>query len=75
MFDKALVTVTYTGNVKHHVNEQHSRYIRAKERKELKEKFKGGSCQKHTPEERVSGYINCFGKNSRVYAQIACESR
>ena len=84
MFDKTLVTVNYTGNIKHHVNEQHSRYIRAEERKELKEEFKGGIkpltkylevVKKHTPEELVSGNIDGFGKNSRVYAQIACESR
>ena len=49
--------------------------IRAKERKELKEEFKGGSCQKTYTRGACFRIGDGFGKNSRVYAQIACKSR
>ena len=84
MFDKTTVYVKYTGNVKHQLNEIHARHVSGEEREQLKEQFKGGikpltkyldAMDKTSAEVLVSGNVDGIGKNSRVFAQIACESR
>ena len=84
MFDKTNAHVIYTGNVKHKLNEQHARHIIGEERESLKDQFKGGikpltkyldNMDKASAEVLVSGNVDGIGKNSRVYTQIACESR
>ena len=84
MFNKTVAYVKYKGNVRHKLDEQHARHIRGEEREKLKNQFKEGikplkkyldTMDKTSAELLVAGNLDGIGKNSRVYSQIACESR
>ena len=84
MQDTKVVNVTYSGRLKHDINEIRQRPIKGADRDSLKQHFKGGikplsyfldQLQQLSPESLVSGNRDGLGKNSQVYAQIAAESR
>ena len=84
MQDTSIVNVVYTGDLKHDIQEIRQRPIKGKDREKLKQEFKGGikplalylqQFQQLPAEYLVSGNRDGLGKNSRVFAQIAAESR
>ena len=84
MHDNSTAKVTFTGDLKHDIKEIRHRPIKGEARDQLKNQFKGGikpmahyleQLQKLPTEYLVSGNRDGLGKNSRVFAQIAAESR
>lgn len=79
-----MVSVFYSGNMKHKITDQHARPIRATQREILKESFKNGgkplkhfleAFEKKDTDQIISGNCDNVGKDAHVFRQISSESR